>query len=114
MGVVRPELVHPSGCHVSVRAVIDRVMARLRSEWVEAGDAAAFELITPSLVQEAPEGGYREWARELGLTEGAVKSAAHDLRRRYRHLLRKEVARTVATKAEVDAEIQYLLRAIRS
>jgi hypothetical protein len=45
--------------------------------------------------------------------EGAVKSAVHDLRRRYRHLLRKEVARTVATKAEVDAEIQYLIRALQ-
>jgi DNA-directed RNA polymerase specialized sigma24 family protein len=95
------------------RAVIDRVMARLRAERVAAGDGVAFEHLKACLTLESPEGGYREWGQALGLSEGAVKSAVHDLRRRYRHLLRREVARTVATKAEVDAEIQYLIRALQ-
>ena len=48
----------------------------------------------------------------LGLTEGAVKMAAHRLRGRYRQLLRDEIGRTVADPAEIDGEIAALLAAI--
>ena len=43
------------------------------------------------------------------MTEGAVKTAAHRLRRRYRELLRQEIAQTVASPEEIDDEIRYLL-----
>lgn len=39
----------------------------------------------------------------------AVKAAIHRLRRRYRALLREEVAQTVATDDEVDDELRHLL-----
>ena len=44
----------------------------------------------------------------LGLSLGALKTAIHRLRGRYRALLREEVARTVAAPAEVDEEVRYL------
>jgi predicted transcriptional regulator len=59
---------------------------------------------------EAPS--YRTIARELGLTEGAVRSAAHRLRARYRERLREEIARTVADPADVDDEIKSLLNSL--
>jgi RNA polymerase sigma-70 factor (ECF subfamily) len=43
------------------------------------------------------------------MTEGAVKVAAHRMRRRYRDLLRAEIAQTVASKDEIADEIRYLL-----
>jgi RNA polymerase sigma-70 factor (ECF subfamily) len=36
---------------------------------------------------------------------GAIKVAVHRLRKRYRDLLRAEIAQTVATTSEVEAEI---------
>ena len=47
-------------------------------------------------------------AAELGMTEGAVKVAAHRLRRRYRDRLRAAIAETVATPDDVEAEIRDL------
>jgi len=38
-----------------------------------------------------------------------VKVAAHRLRRRYRELLREEIAQTVASSDEIAEEIRYLL-----
>ncbi len=43
------------------------------------------------------------------MTEGAVKVAGHRLRRRYRELLREEIAQTVADPELVDEEIRQLL-----
>ena len=47
--------------------------------------------------------------KRLGLSEGAVKSAIWRLRQRHRDLLREEIAQTVATPAEMDDEIRYLI-----
>jgi RNA polymerase sigma-70 factor (ECF subfamily) len=49
----------------------------------------------------------------LGLSEGAVNVAAHRMRQRYRELLRAEVAQTVATPAEIDVELRYLISVLR-
>jgi RNA polymerase sigma-70 factor (ECF subfamily) len=46
------------------------------------------------------------------MTEGAVKVAVHRLRRRYRGVLREEIAQTVADRAEIDDEIRQLFSAL--
>jgi RNA polymerase sigma-70 factor (ECF subfamily) len=51
-------------------------------------------------------------AAELKMTEGAVKVAVHRLRRRYRELLRDEIAQTVATEDQIDEEIRHLFAAL--
>ncbi|MBL7043981.1 MAG: hypothetical protein ISR77_35465 [Pirellulaceae bacterium] len=53
--------------------------------------------------------GYAAIGAELGMSEGAVKVAAHRMRRRYRALLREEIAQTVASSDEIGDEIRYLL-----
>ena len=55
---------------------------------------------------------YREAAAKLDMTEGAVKVTVLRLRRRYRELVRDEIARTVATEAQVDEEIRDLFAAL--
>jgi hypothetical protein len=57
-------------------------------------------------------GGYRELGRELGLSEGAVKVAAHRLRRRYQRLFREAIAEAVPTDDAIEEEIRYLFRAL--
>ena len=93
-------------------AVLDRVLARLRAEWTEAGRVDAFDRLKPCLTGDSQEHGYREVGRELGMSEGAVKVAVHRLRRRYRDLVHEEIAETVLTDAAVEEEIRYLFRTL--
>ena len=52
---------------------------------------------------------YKEVAEQTGMTEGAVKVWVHRLRRRFRDLLREEIAQTVAGLEDIDDELSYLL-----
>jgi len=47
------------------------------------------------------------------MTAGAVKVAVHRMRRRYRDVLREEVAQTVNTPEEIDGEIRDLFAAFQ-
>jgi RNA polymerase sigma-70 factor (ECF subfamily) len=46
------------------------------------------------------------------MTETAARVAVHRLRQRYRQLIRAEVASTVASPEEVDAEMSHLFQAL--
>jgi len=89
--------------------VIDRAMARLRADLVEAGKEATFEHLKGFLIGEKEEGGYADIARTLGTTEGAIKVTVHRLRRRFRDQLRVEIGATVSDDSEIDEEIRYLI-----
>ena len=87
--------------------LLDRVLARLREEMAAAGKTAHFDALKFCLTGE--RAAYAEVALALAMSEGAVKVAVHRLRERYRQLIRAEIAETVATPAEVDAEMRDLL-----
>ncbi len=89
-------------------ALLDEVLNRLRQEQVAAGAGTLFDALKPCLAGSSQAQPYAALAAELGMTEGAVKVAVHRLRHRYRQLLREEIANTVATPAEVDAEMHHL------
>jgi RNA polymerase sigma-70 factor (ECF subfamily) len=55
-----------------------------------------------------------ELASPLGMSPGAVKVAAHRLRRRYRDLLRQEIADTVDSPEDVDDELRRLMDSLGS
>ena len=57
---------------------------------------------------------YCELAEELGMTEGAVKVAVHRMRRRYRDLLKEEIAQTVSGPEELEDELRDLRAALAS
>ena len=57
------------------------------------------------------EQSYAEVGARLRMSAGAIKVAVHRLRRRYRNLLREEIAHTVAGPEEVDEEIRALFAA---
>ena len=88
-------------------AVLEQVLARLQAEAAADGKAALFAALQPFLVGDRGRT-YAAAAQALGLTEGALKVAVHRLRRRYRELLREEIAHTVADPAEIEDEIRYL------
>ncbi len=92
--------------------LVEHVLARLKQEYTAEGKADLFELLEPGLTGELAEGSYADWAKALGMSRGALKVALHRLRRRFGEALRREVAHTVATPAEIDAEIRQLFAAI--
>jgi RNA polymerase sigma-70 factor (ECF subfamily) len=93
-------------------ALLERVLARLGDEQTAAGRAAMFAQMKDCLTAAERTTRYSELAARLGTTEGAVKIAMHRLRQRYRHLLLDEIAQTVATPEEAEAERRYLLAVI--
>ncbi len=92
--------------------LLDQALARLQAEFVAAGHAAQFEHLQGFLTTEAGESGYGEVAKQLRMSPGAVSSAAHRLRQRYRELVREEIAHTVGSPAEIEDEIRWLFSAV--
>jgi len=93
-------------------ALLEQVMTALRQEYVEAAQTKLFEHLKVTLTEARGSIAYATLAKELGTTEGAIKVAAHRLRKRYRDVLRREVAQTVANPAEVDEEMRGLFAAL--
>lgn len=93
--------------------VLDLSLRRLEREAAHEGRGLEFELLKPSLLGESAGGGYAAIARALGITAGAVKVAVHRLRRRFREMVREEIAQTVVTEREIEEEVTYLLAALR-
>ncbi|HVV72799.1 MAG TPA: sigma-70 family RNA polymerase sigma factor, partial [Verrucomicrobiae bacterium] len=89
--------------------LLDEALTRLGDEQKALGKSAEFELLRPFLTVGTDPVSYGTAARKLGVTEVAVRMAVHRLRRRYRQVFREALAQTVATPAEVNAEMQYLL-----
>jgi RNA polymerase sigma-70 factor (ECF subfamily) len=92
--------------------LLDQAMTVLRKEFEDAGKQSFFDRFKSFLVERPGESGYRKAARELGISEGAMKVAMHRFRRRYRDLLRQCVANTVDDPALVDDEIRDLFVAL--
>jgi RNA polymerase sigma-70 factor (ECF subfamily) len=51
---------------------------------------------------------YEALAKELAVSAAALRTFVHRLRRKYRHMLRAEVAQTVSSPEEVDDELRFL------
>ena len=92
--------------------LLDQVLAKLRGEFECDGKLEQFETLKQYLSAGRTSVSYARAADKLGMNEGAIKVAVHRLRKRYRELLRAEIAQTVATASEVEAEIRYLFAAL--
>jgi RNA polymerase sigma factor (sigma-70 family) len=88
-------------------SLLDRVVERLRNEFVHHGRPEHFERLKMFLLGQS-DAPYVALAREMNTSEGALKVAIHRLRKRYRELFRQEIADTVADPAEVESELRYL------
>ena len=89
--------------------VLDHVLQALADEFAQAGKADHFALLKPWLTGDEGESTQAEIAQQLGMNEGALKVAIHRLRKRFRELIRTEIAHTVGTATEAREELSYLL-----
>ncbi|MBC7818170.1 MAG: sigma-70 family RNA polymerase sigma factor [Planctomycetaceae bacterium] len=92
--------------------VLQTTLDKLRAEYCSESRGELCKLLEPHLHGDENRLPYLDLAARFGLSEEAIKSAAHRLRRRYRELLRAEVAETLTDPAEVDDELRSLMEAV--
>lgn len=90
-------------------SVLEGVVAQLTDEYAAAGKADLFAQLRVFLPGATGDATYQECGEALSSSEAAVKMAVHRMRKRYRHILRKRIADTLADPGAVDEEIRYLL-----
>ena len=94
-------------------SVLDQVLARLGDEYRAAGNVGLFERLQKALTNEPDQATPADTARELGMTDSAVRQASYRLRLRYRQVLREEIAHTVMAPGDVDDELRHLVAVLR-
>jgi RNA polymerase sigma factor (sigma-70 family) len=94
--------------------VMARGLSETEADYKRGGKTEHFERLKPWLAGEAESLSQAEAARGLGMSEGAVKVAIHRLRKRFRELIRAEIAQTVAEGTDIDAELRYLIEVLSS
>ncbi len=92
--------------------VLEQTMNRLEVELANTNKKDLFDSLRVYVCGEPTTVTYCDVAAQLNMTENAVKVAVHRLRRRYRELLRNEIAQTVLTEDQVDEEISHLFAAV--
>ena len=89
--------------------LLNGVVDDLRDEYNAAGKAALFDALKDHL-QGENQLSYPKLSERLGMSESAMKSAAHKLRQRFRERLNQRISDTVVSEDDVVSEIQALFR----
>jgi RNA polymerase sigma-70 factor (ECF subfamily) len=89
-------------------SVLEKVVAKLKSGFEETHPGVDFNRLMTFLNRDVREDNYEDWAVEIGASAGALRNIAYRTRKRYRELLRDEIAETVADASEIDDEIRFL------
>lgn len=87
--------------------ILTRVLDRLEAEYT--GQTMRFGQLKTFLVEARGTAAFADIAAQMGVTESALKSVVHRMRRRYADLFRDEVAQTIANPADLEDEIRHLL-----
>ena len=93
-------------------ALLDKVLSQLEEEFRQEGKIQWFDTLKQTLAGSRESQPYAALAGQLKMNEGAVKTAVHRLRKRYRQLLEAEIANTVTAPDEVKEEMAYLLTVV--
>jgi RNA polymerase sigma factor (sigma-70 family) len=95
-------------------ALLDQVLTRLGDEYRGTRNVVLFERLKALLTDEPGHPSQAQIANEIGMTENAVNQAFHRLRKRYRQLLREEIAHTVMVPGDVEDEVRHLVAVLRA
>jgi RNA polymerase sigma factor (sigma-70 family) len=92
------------------QTVLDRALKQLEAEAARTGHAELCVELTPVMFADETAGSYAQIAARLGMTVGAVTTAAHRLRFRLKVIIREEILQTVATDVDWQGELSYLIQ----
>jgi RNA polymerase sigma-70 factor (ECF subfamily) len=93
-------------------ALLERVLSRLREEFVLQGRGALFDGLEGFLLGERSDQGVTAIAASFGMTESAARMIITRMRQRYRKLLRSEIAQTVVEPQAIEDELRHLYRVL--
>jgi RNA polymerase sigma-70 factor (ECF subfamily) len=92
--------------------VVDRAAVQLGVEYAGRDQGDQYAALKPWLTGEAPGLSRAAAARALNMSEGALKVAIHRLRKRFREVVKGEIAQTVSNPADVREELRYLIEVL--
>ena len=96
--------------HGWARTLVEQAMKRLEMEFQQRENRTfLLELRQRIFVPNGAGPDWEEMALRHGMSHGAVRKAAADIRKRFGVLLRTEVRSVVSNDAEVDDELRYLI-----
>jgi RNA polymerase sigma factor (sigma-70 family) len=95
-------------------ALLEQVIHKLELEWSDPAQAAFWAEARVFLTLSSDRIPYSQVAQKLGLEEANLRVRVHRLRRRYREILRLEIAHTLADPRQVEEEFQSLKAALSS
>jgi RNA polymerase sigma factor (sigma-70 family) len=90
----------------------EHALRQLGEECEARGRRRVFDVLSDYLAAERRDVSYQKLSKSLGVPEASVKRLVHQLRQRFRALLRDEVAQTVEKPEDVDEELRYLCAAL--
>jgi DNA-directed RNA polymerase specialized sigma24 family protein len=93
-------------------AIVENTIKALQTESQNQGDTRRFEVLKQSLVASEDRATATEAADSLGVTDAAYKVAVHRLRKRFRQLVRDQIASTVDGPEALQEELDYLIQAL--
>jgi RNA polymerase sigma-70 factor (ECF subfamily) len=93
-------------------ALLDEVLNRLEAEYQREGKNELFSTLRQTLMGARETQPYTELATKLSMNEGAIKMAVHRLRKRYRELVRVEIANTLDHLQDIEEEMRHLFSAL--
>lgn len=91
--------------------LLKQALKRLRDEWEAKGKGGLFDAAQGFLTVEGAGNRYADAARQADMSEGNLRVVVHRLRKRYRELLKDEIAHTLADPAMIDEELASLMSA---
>ena len=94
--------------------VLERVLSRLKDEYVAADNAALFDSLKELLPDEPGSPSQAVIATRLGMSENAIRQAFYRFRQRYQALLREEMANTVATPGDIEDDLRHLIAVLEA
>jgi RNA polymerase sigma-70 factor (ECF subfamily) len=89
-------------------SVLEKVLAILRTEFERTHPGVDFNRLMTFLNRETSDDNYDNWAAETGASAGALRNIVYRMRKKYRALLRAEIAETVADRGDIDDELRFL------
>jgi RNA polymerase sigma factor (sigma-70 family) len=92
--------------------LLARALERLGREQEGTGKGEQFPALKPWLTGDKQEVSQADLAVRLGLSEGALRVTLHRLRKRFRELVKEEIAGTVRDHTHVRDEMGYLLEVL--
>ena len=94
--------------------VVEHALRRLSEECARRGKLRMFTVLNGYLITDRQDVSYAMLSSSLGVSEQVVKRLLHDLRSRFRTILREEVSETLNNPADLEDETRHLCAVLAS